>query len=241
MQVIITRPKMQSFLVILCTTMIVFHGISCNLFPHAVHNPLTDVHADVSKQYKRQALNVSELVQCVSEKLDDAFPDNSSPFVSDCKSAATTEFEISSLNIAEGISDLQSQVTKIYRSVCIRKCGNVVINAYDECGVFEILPGLKELSVSLCGTNQNGDLCYQLYGKGIALISTESSCYVQSLSSGKCGCHPELSQAVTEQGCCIKAYHDFLTGLGISIYKSLYNVCKIQDPTGCNNSPLIVD
>ena len=231
---------MQPFLVILCTATVLIHLVSGNLFPHAHHSAMSDVHPDAPKKYKRDAINdnIEKVRQCVSDKVDLAFAGNSSRFVSDCKSAATKDFQMSASHVTDP-SYLQTEMTSMYRTFCVRGCGDVVFKAYSDCGIFELVPGTKELLVGLCGTKQNGDFCYQLYGKGITLITLESSCYLSFFSSGECGCQSELAKAVSEQGCCLKTYHDFLAEMNVSIYGKLYSVCNIEEPAGCNNSPII--
>ena len=229
---------MRSFVVILCTATVLLEVVSGDLFPHAHHNAMADVHVDAPKKYKRDAIedNVEKIRQCVSDKVDSAFAGNSSQLISDCKSAATKDFQMSASDVTD-VSYLQSEISSMYRTFCIRECGDVVFKAYSECGIFELIPGTKELLVGLCGTKQHGGACYKLYGKGITLITLESTCYLNFFSSGECGCQSELAKAVSEQGCCVKTYHDFLAKINVSVYGKLYSVCNIEEPAGCNNSP----
>lgn len=223
---------------------VLLHGVSCYLFPQAVLNLNGDGALEASptefQRGKRQA-NIEEAVagitQCISKKLDTTFAGNNSRFVSDCKSAATQELKMDSLD------DLVSQVTNVYSSVCVPECGDAILKAYKDCGYFDIVfPGTEEFTIAMCGTNDNGNMCYKLYGKGIALTSRESICYVSYNSLGKCNCQSELSDAVEQQGCCINAYHKLNNGLGLLAYNpdDLYDdICKVNLPkSGCNNSPL---
>ena len=208
------------------TATVLLHGVSCHLFPQAVLNQLV-TNVELPKQYKRQTTN--ELVVCVSDKLDAAFHGNTSRFVSECKFAATFL----------DTSNLTSLITSIFRTFCVRDCGDVVLDAYNDCGVFDVgFRGTEELIVGLCGTNGNGDLCYTLYSEGVTLINTESSCYGSYISSGVCSCRSDLSDAVDEQGCCVDIYHDFIAGLGTYDPDRLYDDCNVNSPPSCNNSPL---
>ena len=165
--------KMLSPLFILTATALL-HGVSCHLFPQAVLNQLVTNVELATKQYKRQTTN--EMVPCISDKLDAAFRGNTSSFVSECKSAAREEIDLSSVDNFN-TSNFQSLVSSIYRTFCVRDCGDVVLDAYNDCGLFDVgLPGTKELNIGLCGTNENGILCYKLYGEGLTFIKTELSC-----------------------------------------------------------------
>ena len=212
---------------ILCTAAVLLHGASCHLFPQAITNSLTSI------KHKRQAIPDS-VVQCVSNELDAAFSGNNSRFVLDCKSAAIDEVEVSMDS-----SVLQSIITKIYRTFCNPECGKVVLDAYNECGYFDAaLPGTEELSIGLCGTNNNGDVCYQLYGIGLDLVSSEANCYNTYVSSRTCTCRSTLMSGVARQGCCINVYHDFISGLNSYSPNVLYRECNVNRPGDCNNSPL---
>ena len=103
-----------------------------------------------------------------------------------------------------------------------------------------MLPGTERFNIDLCGTNQEGDTCYELYGDGLQLVTSERSCYETYISSDVCRCHSTLVNGVAEQGCCIDAYHDFISGLA-GAYRprpTLYSGCNVNAPAGCNNSPI---
>ena len=112
--------------VTLCAAIVLFHGVSCHLFPEAILDPLTSV--DHPKSYKRQT--VTELRQCISEKFNAAFMGNASQFVSDCRWVTTREFDLDPYNI--DVTALQSYINEIYPILCNAECGNVILDVYDE-------------------------------------------------------------------------------------------------------------
>ena len=120
---------MSLLVVILCTAVGLLHGVNCHLFPQAILNTLRDKASP--EEYKRQT---NAQLQCVSDRLDAAFPGNTSRFVSDCRVAAVTEFELDTTNTAH----LQAVITTVYRALCVPECGNVVHDAYNDCGVFSV-------------------------------------------------------------------------------------------------------
>ena len=221
---------MYPAVVILCTAMVAIHGVSCHLFPQAILHPLTNVaHPN---EYKRQA---NTQLQCVSDRLDDAFPGNTSQFVSACKLAAVMEVE-ADLSDPE---QLQAVVTVTYNSFCIPECGNIILDAYNDCGVFDtLLPGSEDFFIGLCGTNQNGDLCYQIYSDTVELITSESFCYATYATSSECTCQSILLEGVSQQGCCINAFHKFRSDAEITDYnpRELYDDCNVALPMDCDNS-----
>ena len=218
---------MYHSMVILFTAMVLIHGVSGHLFPQVLLHSLTHPN-----EYKRQT---DAQFQCVSDILDDAFSGNMSQFVLDCKVAAVVEVEADLSDPAQ----LQAVITLAYNSFCIPECGNIILDAYNDCGIFDaLLPGSEELYIGLCGTNQNGDLCYKIYSDAIELITSEAFCYVTYATSNQCSCQSVLLEGISQQGCCINLYHDFRSDAGITDYypRELYDGCSVTLPTDCNNS-----
>lgn len=214
--------------IMLCAAAVLLHGVSCHLFS-AVLNPLTN--ADHFKDnHKRQS--IAQLQQCVTAGVTAALQGNSSSFVSSCTLAAT-----------EGITfdtPSQSQINEIFSSFCIPQCGNVIQDVYEDCGVFDVsVPGTERFLAALCGTNENGEVCYTLYSDAIDQIESESVCYVNNRATGQCNCQSLLVSGVSEQGCCIDAYHDLISAQSGTYNPSgLYSTCNVDRPADCNNSPI---
>lgn len=224
---------MRLTVLVLFTATVLLHGVSGHLFPRAIPHVLTK-KMELTKDYKRQ----SDIAQCVNDRIDAAFPGNDSDFVSDCRYSAREEFELIDL---PDIPDLQSIINSVFRPFCIPECGNVIIDAYNDCGYFELigLSGVDDFLIGLCGTNQNGDFCYERYGDAIDLVSSEESCYGDYLATDECNCRSVLLDGVEEQGCCLDAYHDFFNDNdGFVKADELYDACNVDLPTGCNNSPI---
>ena len=213
---------------ILCSSLVLYHSASCHLVPDAVASMLTyGDNGHNTTEYKRQT---NSQLQCVSDRLDAVFQGNDASYVSGCKSIATSELELNP----------QPQINSFYSLYCIPECGNAINEAYDECGAHrDLLPGTERFNIDLCGTNQEGDTCYELYGDGLQLVTSERSCYETYISSDVCRCRSTLINGVAEQGCCIDAYHDFISGLaGAYRPRTLYRGCNVNAPAGCNNSPI---
>ena len=224
---------MQLAFIIVCFATLLFHGASSHLVPNAIVTTPIEEDRAVQK-YKRDA-NAQR--QCVSNRLDAIFQGNTSSFVSLCKSVAVGP-QIDPSNP----TNAQAQIIPIYRIYCISECGTAINDAYRVCGVYSsVPPGSEAFNVGLCGTNEDGNQCYQLYGDGLTIQRTEASCYNTYISMGVCTCQIALTEAVQRQGCCLDGYHDFLSGLGPSAPFSpsvLYNACNVNRPAGCNNSTI---
>ena len=211
--------------------------VSSHLFPPAISHMLTDElteNMEIPKDYKRQ---LDSSLQCVRDKLDAAFAGDNSQFASDCR---FLEFELEGIDFND-TSSLRSAINSFYSTFCIPECGDVVVDAYNDCGI-----GDGEFSVhvnfliGLCGTNQNGEKCYQKYGYAINLIFDVAYCYGDYTDNNACNCRSELVEAVKELGCCHNIYHDYVNYLWQDQIKAdeLYDACNVDLPTGCNNSPI---
>ena len=215
-----------------------FHGTTCQLLPQInVESQTNPAHPNL--EYKRQS--DSPTLQCITDHISDALQGNNSTFVSECKSSATLETDLSDVDIAD-VSDLQARITAIYGPLCTPECGNAVLDAYSDCGLSNIddstgsqfFARAKTVIDGVCGTNQNGDVCYQLYGDAFQFAITERSCGFQFRESGECICQSFLSGGVSRYGCCINIYH-YLNR--INNPRELYDGCNVPLPNDCNNSP----
>ena len=217
--------------IILCAAAVLLHGVSCHLFS-AVLNPLTK--ADHFKDnHKRQS--IAQLQQCITAGVTAALQGNSSSFVSRCTLAATEQVTFDPFS-----SSAQSQANEIFSSFCIPQCGNVIQDVYEDCGYFDVtIRGNERLLAGLCGTNENGEVCYTLYSDAIDQIRSERDCYVDNRATGQCTCRPLLVSGVSEQGCCIDVYHDLVSVQSNDYNPSgLYSTCNVDRPEDCNNSPI---
>ena len=119
------------------------------------------------------------------DKIDSYFRGNTSIFVKTCKNAALQEVQIHSSSVAA----IQQQVEQFYEVYCVPDCGNVINNVLNQCGVYSSsFSGTEKLNADMCGTNEDGTKCYQLYSNAYELIQTEASCYQGIISTGLCTC-----------------------------------------------------
>ena len=145
---------MYSSVVFLTTTTLLVLGVTCHLFPQA--NTDEVANTGTSKVYKRQnaALN-----RCAFNRFNAFYQGNNSRLVTDCRSVFTSGFDLSMSS--------QSTINNFYRTLCVPDCGDVFLDAYADCGNdFQ-----RNTIVSLCSTNENGSLCYEIYVENAALFT----------------------------------------------------------------------
>ena len=209
---------MYSSVVILSTATLLVLGVTCHLFPQADSGKVANI--GTSKVSKRQN---ADLNQCAFNRFNAFYQGNASHLVANCRSIFTSGFNLATAN--------QSTINFVYRTLCLPDCGNVFLDAYAACGD----DSQRSTLASLCSSNRNGNLCYELHVENLALISNARSCS----GSGQCNCL-QLSEGVTRQGCCINILHDIYKSRGIfGPLEVAYGDCSIALPeTRCNNGPL---
>ena len=217
---------MYHFLVFLCTATLLLDGVSCHLSPQAILEKLTNL--GTSKLQQSQG-DIEIAHQCTLDRFDHAYQGNDSSFVIECMTAAVFDQEL------DPTTTNQSMFNAAFHALCVPECGNVILDGYDACGLFESSYERRYLA-ALCGSNENGDFCYELFFDSLDLLSTAALCF-----HGACSCN-SLSEGVGRQGCCIDALNDLVNSmqddLGGFNLDRVFGNCNIFPEAGCNNSPL---
>ena len=223
---------------VLFTATVLLDDVSGNDFPPAISH--IQKRSTDPPRYKPH-----DTEQCVDDKLDTAFSGDNSNFVLNCKSSARRLIDLVDTSYIYS----QSTITSMFNTFCNPECGNAIIDAFNDCEYFEEtgVYNLKDFLIGLCGTNQNGDICYEIYSSAYSQLHTEQNCHISiSYSYTQCTstCRSTLSQGVRVRGCCLNAYHNYVTNSGWNYYynsydpSDLYDACNVDLPTGCNNSPI---
>ena len=223
---------------VLIVAVLLLHGVSGHLFPRALPQKLTKhMQLSMTKVHTRQ----SDVGVCINNKIEDAFKENAT-LEAICEAAALKAEN----DIDDGDDDdlSQSEVNAIFSVLCIPGCGNAFIRAADDCGYFDGGDApLKDVFIGMCGTNENGNKCYQIYTDAIDSLESQDPCFETYFRSKVCNCRSALLQDVSDQGCCLDVYYDLAERLaerrGTDIKVSdFYDGCDVNYPSGCNNSPI---
>jgi hypothetical protein len=216
--------------------MSLLHGVSCHLFPQTVLEQMTNMGAsrvDVDKRQTDADDAAAALQQCALDRFDAVFQGNNSRFVMECRATAVLENE---LNFTTA-QLLQSDINDLYRIFCTPECGNVFLDAYDVCGAFEN-PEERSYLAGLCGSNDNGNFCYEIFLDSFNLLWSAYSC---AMNSEECVCG-DLSEGVRRQGCCVDNLHELVVILddvfGDFVPKDVYGNCSVSLPEAGCPSPL---
>jgi hypothetical protein len=185
---------------------------------------------DVDKRQTDADDAAAALQQCALDRFDAVFQGNNSRFVMECRATAVLGNE---LNFTQ-----QSDINDFYGIFCTPECGNVFLDAYDVCGAFEN-PEERSYLAGLCGSNDNGNFCYEIFLDSINLLGSAYSC---AMNSEECVCG-DLSEGVRRQGCCVDNLHELVVILddvfGDFVPEEVYGNCSVSLPeAGCTNSPL---
>ena len=217
---------------VLIVAVLLLHGVSGHLFPRAFPYKLTKrMQLSMTKDHNRQ----SDVDECRDKKIEEAFKKNAT-LAAICK----TGVEEAENDLDNDDDDLsQSDVDAIFGVLCRPDCGNLFIGAADDCGYFDgdDAPSI-DLFIGMCGTNQNGEKCYEIFKKAEDTVTSEAECYEDYVRDNLCNCRSQLIRGVREQGCCLDVYYDLLKKEDIYDPSDLYDACNVDLPSGCNNSPI---
>jgi hypothetical protein len=208
----------------------------CYADPHvAVHGVLSHAAGHHSVEKRQAVADLGpEKIQCLSNKVNEAFGDGSEE-ASRCQKAADDDF------LGDN-NALQATINDGFEIFCAPECGTVVLNAHKECGTFDMMSGATDFLVGLCATNKNGGKCYESYASTLGLfVTTEAPCYYSVFAGTQTcdtNCQSKLQSIATDQGCCMNVYHDFFASVANLNFTALYSTCKVDIPLNCNNSPL---
>ena len=103
-----------------------------------------------------------------------------------------------------GIIDMESDAVSsqtVSRVFCSQACGQLILQAYDDCGLFKSVVGKKvgQALMDLCGTTSQGRMCRD----AVADLPTA----LETCSSDDCtvGCKESLESSIVSTGCCLQS------------------------------------
>ena len=209
--------------------MTLLHGTSCQSdFLQRVIDQKTRAFKNQERVYPRQT--TKRQVECIDDELDDAVSRTTAEFREECKAIAYRLGRFFS-------SSSQSSVYDVGRTFCEPGCGSTILAAYDACSEDGIVSKRNDFFTSLCGTNADGDRCYERYSNARSHESSTRDCYEDFRSSGQCRsfCRAELKDAVDDQGCCINVYYDLYSETTSFDPRTLHDACNVDIPDPCNS------
>ena len=181
---------MFSSLVILCSVIILSHGVNSHLYPKFITKG-----TEIFKAYKRQAN--TEVQECIIDRLSES---------SECD-----------LSMADPFASV----------FCLPDCGQLALDVARDCGAD------PSVLAALCDSNENGEFCYDLLSRFNELIKrAKETCFTSEVCPS--ACQSELSQGVTELGCCLSVFVDFVEDFNP---EDLFDECNVDLPESCNNEP----
>ena len=81
--------------------------------------------------------------------------------------------------------------------------------AADDCGYFDGDDAyLRDFIIRLCGTNENGDKCYEILDDAVDALDSQDRCLHTYFDIEDCICRSVFLEDIREQGCCIDIYYD---------------------------------
>ena len=207
---------------VLIVAVLLLHGVSGHLFQQVLLHKLTK---PLPKYHTRQL--DADVDKFIDKRLEAAVRDRSfsSSRASSCEIDDNVDYN----------DTTQEEFNAVYSVFCRPECGNTILRIYESIGLFNE-GGLfsREFFIGLCGTNENGDKCYESY------VDTLNKTFIPQIfcyNNSECNCRSTLLEAVEEGGCCLNLYQYFHL-FGEDRLTTLYDDCDVDFPSGCNNSTI---
>ena len=203
------RTMMRILILQICFATICFQGVYSSF---SLHNIVP------SSNFFRQT---KQDQQCFNDQIDEHFDSN-------------TEFFECAQMFGDSKIESEDDLEDFFDLLCTTECGDFFIDAAKECD-FENASAII-LFESLCETNSNGDVCYELSNTYNNYGAIESSCAEDLSNSGTCTCESDLEDAVEDLGCCIDAFHQIAEEFsGGSVNpQDVYDDCGVDLPAPCS-------
>ena len=147
----------------------------------------------------------------------------------------------STLDEEEAITDLP---TSTFTDFCRVECGKVLIEAWQECGVYEEVEDIVNLLVGLCARNDDDTACYTYRNEIFSYYYDGVGCFNElEGNNGMCSenCMSTVNDGAKLYGCCVNVAFDYKeveddeVEMGI---KQVYDQCKVTQPKVCTDNPL---
>ena len=209
------HPHVQSKmlpLVVILTVTTLLHGVNSHIPPHGLQELTKSIQP--LKIIKRQAFNID----------------------GDCIAVKARSLPIACLGKIAAAGEPDESIEYLASIVCPPECGQSLLDVLGECGA---TAEEVELIASLCRTNRNGDVCYELFDDFIQLQHTDDSTCPSSETCPS-SCETLLSDLVTRQGCCLTAFLDFgriEDPASIALFDEQLMSCSITAPGTCTGNP----
>ena len=209
---------MRPLVFLTCFAAVLLHGASGSDPPRGT------AHKLLQHIVGKRQVNIG----CLNEKLQDLYSDND--FLAQCQTAAYdgADLDLSSLVY-------QSTINTIFQQFCEPECGNPILEALADCGAEDYI---IDFYVGLCGTNADGDSCYEGFVTATSFVQRETVCVANYDQYGSCSCSSDLSSVVEQLGCCVNVYNDYYMNFVEFDVDELYDGCGVETPRDCNNSPI---
>ena len=188
---------------------------------------------------KRDITLTTEQIACLSSKI----AENLDSTDVGCTTAFTTLASLytTTLDVEVAIANLP---TSTFTDFCRAECGQELIEAWQECGVYEEIEDIARLLIGLCARNDDDTACYTYSNNIFSYYYNGVDCFDDlEANNGMCSenCMSTVNDGAEMYGCCVNVAFDYKMAeddeveMGI---KQVYEQCDVTQPKVCTDNPL---
>jgi hypothetical protein len=134
-----------------------------------------------------------------------------------------------------------SQQLNLFPELCRPECGQVLIDAWQDCNVYDDIKDFANLLIAMCASN-GGSMCYSNFNELFEYTTNGEKCYDEVFESSTCSaeCSTIVADGIESYGCCVNAAIDYVEAVedAKDEVAAVFSACGVTRPSRCTNSPL---
>ena len=174
-----------------------------------------------------------EEIACLTRTLTPQLKDNAA--------CANIAFQLGSLYGSSDVVQSLSQQQGLFPELCRPECGQVLIDAWHTCNIYDDIENFANLLIAMCASNGDST-CYSNFDKLFEYTTNGQQCYDSLPENGTCTseCSRGTAEGIDMYGCCVNAAIDYLEETFDSKEEvaALFSACDVTRPPPCTDSPL---
>jgi hypothetical protein len=180
----------------------------------------------------KQDISVEEIA-CITRTVTPQLNNNAA-----CVNVAT---QLRSLYESFDVVQSLSLQLDLFPELCRPECGQVLIDAWQACNIYDDIEDVANLLIAMCASN-GGSMCYSNFNELFEYTTNGQQCYDSLPENGTCTseCSRGTAEGIDMYGCCVNAAIDYLEETFDSKEEvaALFSACDVTRPPPCTDSPL---
>jgi hypothetical protein len=174
-----------------------------------------------------------EEIACIARTLTSQLNDNAA-----CANVAT---QLASLYESFDVVQSLSQRLNLFPELCRPECGQVLIDAWQDCNAYDDIEDVANLLIAMCASD-GSSMCYSNFNELFEYTTNGERCYEEFFETSTCSaeCSTIVADGIESYGCCVNAAIDYVEAVedAKDEVAAVFSACGVTRPSRCTNSPL---